>query len=94
MTQPDLVWSNERPTESGNYWLSVHPDKRGSEWDEVEYVRVTIYAAYKLVCVEPPCMVCDKPIELNDPFLDGAKWAKRSLPFDPFAARHPCSIDL
>ena len=50
-------------------------------------MRVTIYAAYKLVCVEPPCMVCDKPIELNDPFLDGAKWAKRSLPFDPFAAR-------
>lgn len=67
MTQPDLVWSDERPTESGNYWLSVHPDKRGLKWDEVEYVRVTIYAAYKLVCVEPPGVVCDKPIGLNDP---------------------------
>ena len=45
-------------------------------------------------CRETKLMVCNKPIGLNDSILDGAKWAKRSLPFDPFAVRHPCSLDL
>ena len=96
MTQTDLVWFDERPTESGNYWLSVHPDKRGSEWDEVEYVRLAVYRHNhdRAVYVEPPGVDCDSPIDLRATIFDGAKWAKRSLPFDPFAARHPCSLDL
>lgn len=93
MTQPDLVWSDERPIESGNYWLSVHPDKRGEEWCEVEYVRLAVYrhnhnqAKRISVYVEPPGMDCDSPVDLWAPIFDGAKWAKRSLPFDPFIAR-------
>ena len=88
MTQPDLIWSTERPTESGDYWLSVHPDKRGSEWDSVEYVRFT-------VCEDGSCFVqrvrhnaiFDRQT-VTDALFNGAKWAKHSLPFDPFEDIH------
>ena len=88
MTQPDLVWSTERPTESGDYWLSVHPDKRGSEWDSVEYVRFT-------VCEDGSCFVqrvrhnaiFDRQT-VTDALFNGAKWAEHSLPFNPFEDIH------
>lgn len=80
----NLKWSVERPVVSGNYWLSVHPDKRGSEWDAVEFVSVTVYRTRTWVRVEPPGTVCDNPEDIEACIFDGAQWALRELPADPF----------
>lgn len=103
MTQPDLVWSDERPTESGNYWLSVHPAKRkrrkrpgvfspsSGDWPSVLSVTVEHCAELNAYYVFGEN---DGICELTSGWLKGAKWAKHSLPFDPFAAHHPSSMDL
>lgn len=84
----NLKWSTERPTVSGSYWLSVHPDKRERTWNAVEYV---VYRRTGRICgyVEVIEMDCDNLMDLSSPIFDGAQWALRELPSDPFHKPSP-----
>ena len=79
-----LEWSTERPTESGNYWLSVHPNKRGSERDAVEYVRVMAYEdGSSFVQRVRHNAICDCK-DTTDALFNDSQWTLHKLPSDPF----------
>jgi len=82
-----MNWSDERPTEPGEYWFSLRPDLR---------VR---FASQKVV----PCVAfvskgraptlhvswtdadgCYRIVDLQKDMFDGAKWLRREVPADPF----------
>jgi len=78
-------WTDERPTEPGEYWVSLHPDQRDR-----------LYASQNVMCVvvawsgdgmsarwfDSHREECS--LSLNDLLFDGAKWSRRETPADPF----------
>lgn len=78
-----MTWTDERPTEPGEYWVSIPPQRR------MQY-------AHK--CVVLPVVVKHSrggPLvvgligttgfwEVADAQLDDAKWSRRETPADPF----------
>ena len=74
--KPD--WTFDRPTEPGEYWLSIAPEKRGLLYDEPVYkitVRQGSHRAFHAGGLS----------SIPEDRLDGAQWAKRETPADPFA---------
>ena len=80
-------WTDERPTEPGEYWLSFHPDNRNRFRSMPAVVAASVierkdslYALWGDVIRTPQVM-----LDLNDSrLLDGAKWSRRETPADPF----------
>ena len=71
-----MTWTDERPTEPGEYWLAVHPDQRGLFLEEGVYkveVRESKHV-YHAMCMTP----------FTDERLSGAKWSRWETPVDPF----------
>ena len=91
----NLKWSTERPTESGNYWLSVHPNKRAGNWSAVLPVFVHSCAElnYELAVFTDTYKEGGGEGPLDGPWLDGAQWALRELPADPFALSVETPLD-
>jgi hypothetical protein len=81
-------WTDERPTEPGEYWVSLHPNRR------------TVAASYPVGLERPVERVWIEGERLKTrlgwsmsltagwlagvELLDGAKWSRRETPADPF----------
>ena len=85
-------WTSERPTKPGEYWLSLHPSMRASLAKEL---RMTPPSVLKVQLDRGSILTefwwGDNAIE--DEFLDGALWAPRETPADPFAKTDPMRTD-
>ena len=91
------IWTTERPTQPGEYWLSLSPDRRalaakypaGLErpvervWIEGERLKTRLGWSMSLTAGWLD------GVEL----LDGAKWSRRETPADPFAKTDPMRTD-
>ena len=71
------VWTDERPSEPGEYWVSIEPVKR-----------VGMYAHFgwpmRATVTGPMCGFNGRYYPLSDEMFDGAKWSRRETPADPF----------
>ena len=71
------VWTDERPTEPGEYWVSIEPVKR-----------VGMYAHFgwpmRATVTGPMCGFNGRYYPLSDEMFDGALWSVRETPADPF----------
>jgi len=82
-----MNWSDERPTEPGEYWLAVHPDQRGKFGPQATWPQsVTItFPGHKYpgsICIFGSHYSPDRPKVAE--ILTGALWARRETPADPF----------
>ena len=72
-----MEWSNDRPTEPGEYWVSIEPVKR-----------VGMYAHFgwpmRATVTGPMCGFNGRYYPLSDEMFNGAKWSRRETPADPF----------
>ena len=77
-------WTNERPTKPGEYWLSLPPDFRmRSECDDVQDV-VLYQADTKRLVVSLRVNNTHVNWLVSAATFDGALWAPRETPADPF----------
>lgn len=91
------VWTDERPTEPGEYWLSFHPDNRNRFRSMPAVVAASVierkdslYALWGDVIRTPQVM-----LDLNDSrLLDGALWSVRETPADPFAKQETMRTEV
>jgi hypothetical protein len=71
------TWTDNRPTEPGEYWVSIEPVKR-----------VGMYAHFgwpmRATVTGPMCGFNGRYYPLSDEMFDGAKWSRRETPADPF----------
>jgi hypothetical protein len=78
----NVQWTDERPTEPGEYWLSLHPDKRQCHAPVLKVILEHNRTDSLHVRV-----VGDDAGWLGlscGGWLDGAKWSRRETPADPF----------
>ena len=76
-TLPAGPWTEQRPTEPGNYWVSIRPDLRGGRDAIIAVIvsrKLTVFAVEGHV---------DFPLDWH--VFQGAKWMRREQPADPFA---------
>lgn len=84
------TWTSERPTKDGTYWLSLKPEFREKRdtacvlFGEMEAVTLFTdpYGEQIVLLDEWDDSISDARGSL---LLDGALWADRSIPDDPFA---------
>lgn len=83
-------WQDERPTETGDYYVSIAPEKRGP-WPDLPAViacEIALWAVdmdglgtgLRVRCLSGGMWL---PF-IDNPFFDGAKWQRRTTPSDPF----------
>ena len=78
-----MTWTDERPSDPGEYWVSKPKHRRAVERDKMREitVRFTEWSPTEL-------QVFDVSGSLLGPvkgtWLDGAKWSRRETPADPF----------
>ena len=72
----DGEWQSERP-ESGDWWLSLNPEKRIGLFDDKRPLRVVIDTTGDVI--EEPSRT-----RLFTSQLTGALWQRRTVPRDPF----------
>ena len=93
-------WTDERPTEPGDYWLSIQPEKRAGRRDFPKVIPcdVSRCANAYLMNIGPLDIECDENgftlavryitggtwIPVGDKWFDSAKWSRRETPADPF----------
>jgi hypothetical protein len=71
------LWTDERPTEPGEYWLSIESVKRVGMYAHFAWpMRATVTG--------PMCGFNGRYYPLSDEMFDGAKWSRRETPADPF----------
>lgn len=75
-----INWTFDRPTEPGEYWLSLAPGKRPESWwpDTAEADVYRVRKQWRVGFRNRPFR------RLTDELFDGAQWAKRETPADPF----------
>lgn len=94
------VWTDERPSEPGEYWLSIQPAKRAGRYDFPKVIpcEVSMCANAYLMDIGSLALGGDKAgctlavryitggawIPINDAWFDGSKWSRRETPADPF----------
>ena len=78
-------WTPDRPTKSGKYWLSVHPEIRTSNGMRIPHTLLVEVDSGGSVEAEG----CSDWSHLLDPMLDGALWRPYVEPPDPFAEPVP-----
>ena len=79
-----IQWTDERPTEPGEYWLSFQPVDRG-RWGSSSVKYVTIVGGTDSLHVtwldsDGHCRL----LPLNGHQFNGALWSVRETPADPF----------
>ena len=80
-----MTWTEDRPTEPGEYWAALHPDQRERLWASQVVMCVVIngYGGFRSVrwfdSYREECS-----LSLDDLLFDGAKWSRRETPADPF----------
>ena len=95
-----MTWTDERPSEPGEYWLSIQPAKRAGRYDFPKVIPcdVSMCANAYLMDIGSLALGGDKAgctlavryitggawIPINDAWFDGAKWSRRETPADPF----------
>ena len=83
----DSRWTDERPSEPGEYWAALHPDQRERLWASQEVMCVVIsrneHGGFLSVrWFDADLEECS--LSLADLVFDGAKWSRRGTPADPF----------
>ena len=84
------TWTDERPTEPGEYWLSLPPARRRGVYEKRRAVYVGIGERVKLHVWDDLGLWLGC---LDDSYFDGAKWSRRETPADPFAKTDPMRTD-
>ena len=75
------VWTTDRPTEPGEYWVSIEPSRRVGVLPTKGYP----HAAAMFLHGGIPCVgINGIALELKARCFDGAKWSRRETPADPF----------
>ena len=74
------TWTDERPTEPGEYWVSIAPTERTADGKKIPAVLDVRVSRSGLIEAEG----CRGWSALSDPMLNGAKWSRRETPADPF----------
>ena len=93
-------WTTDRPTEPGEYWVSIEPDKRKGRinFPSVIPCEVSLCANSYLMDIGSLNIGSDKNgttlaaryitggqwVPLSNEWYDGAKWSRRETPADPF----------
>ena len=81
------VWTDERPSEPGEYWAALHPHQRERLWASQAVMCVVIarneHGGFLSVrWFDADLEECS--LGLDDLLFDGAKWSRRETPADPF----------
>ncbi len=98
-----INWTTDRPTEPGEYWVSLQPDRRrlGTAVEPATLLKArrrecvnftgplwncigSGSAAEELLAVQFDNDLFAKYYDLRAPAFDGALWAPRETPADPF----------
>ena len=74
------VWTDERPTEPGNYWLSLPPSDRRSR----HACLPVVINAHGDLMTEDLTSAHFRYAHMTNQNPDGAKWSRRETPADPF----------
>ena len=75
-----INWTPDRPTKPGEYWLSLHPSKRGTDPATLPVTVVHSWTGV-LAIVGLNGAWLDAVMSSR---LDGALWSVRETPADPF----------
>ncbi len=76
-----LDWTADRPTEPGEYWVSIEPSRRVGVLPTKGYPHsVAMFLRGGVPCVG----INGIALELKARCFDGAKWSRRETPADPF----------
>ena len=102
-------WTTDRPTEPGEYWVSIEPEKRNGRiaFPGVIPCEVSPCANAYLMAIGSLDIGSDKNgitlaaryitggtwVPLSNEWYDGAKWSRRETPADPFAKTDPMRTD-
>ena len=90
-----IEWTTDRPTEPGEYWVSIEPGKREATKDYLLLTKLRAVERVTLV-IATGCgreidgsmlvnfRVDDTTFPLYLKCFDGAKWSRRETPADPF----------
>ena len=96
---PNVEWTDERPTEPGEYWLSIDPEKRKGRINFPSVIPCEVSLCANLYLMELGTLDRgDKNgltlaaryitggawIPVANDWYDGALWAPRETPADPF----------
>ncbi len=82
-----MTWTTTRPTKPGEYWLSLPPVSRAIVGCAAVRAVVVHYADAERVKLYVFINNIESwPVEHS--YWDGAQWAERSVPADPFAISH------
>ena len=82
-------WTTDRPTEPGEYWVSIEPGKRVELSLTAPVFSGLVYWSSSGLNLHVRWR--DKTREecgarMGDDLFDGAKWSRRETPADPFEA--------
>lgn len=78
-----IDWTFDRPTEPGEYWLSIAPEKRPAPGrPDVMFDDVVMFILFG--GGQGKYRLGGEILNITDPWFDGAQWAKRETPADPF----------
>ena len=70
-------WTTDRPTEPGEYWVSIEPEKRVAMFAHFAWPnRATITGSM--------CGLNGRYYPIAESLFDGAMWSRRETPADPF----------
>ena len=81
------VWTDERPTEPGEYWAALHPDQRERLWASQAVMCVVIARNEHGGFLSVRWFDSDREecsLSLDDLVFYRAKWSRRETPADPF----------
>ena len=84
-TLPAGPWTEQRPTEAGEYELSLNPAARYEHTPAVVLVRVRVSASGRISVSSLSHDFQLLNINIQDEMFDGARWGKRQPSADPFA---------
>ena len=73
-----IEWTDERPTEPGEYWLSVAPANRKTY--RMSSVDAVVIDKSLFASLTDQTWIG----YVNHQMFDGAKWSRRETPADPF----------
>ena len=76
-----IEWTEDRPTEPGEYWLSIPPARRRAACEKLRAVYVKIGEPVKLNVWDDIGLWLGC---LEDSYFANAKWSRRETPADPF----------
>ena len=74
-------WTSERPTKPGEYWLSLPPKQRTNQQSAIP---VVCYPSSGILGVYYDGITGEWLNAVMSSALDGALWAPRETPADPF----------